>query len=417
MLSDIISERRHVPKGLKRLAKQCVKLCVGSENLRRLFFMHDRLRFPIDHPEDYRLAREPVDVLFYLDVPNRWQNIQLVVKELSERRPDLKLAVAYSGFWDIPPVDRKRVNFVNNVSIGNLYYFKTRVFYTPAINLPPLMKPPKARVVHTVVSMLSLDGVYTEHEFDRYDDILCIGPHHIDCFQDLASRRPVLRGKRLVPAGYPKLDLILSLRPSNGLRSGRSDRSVIIYAPTHTFEANPALASLRNHGEEILGALLDAGHRVIFRPHPYSFIIDKDRFAVEQICRLFAGNPAFSLDTSGDYSKSYSLADVMVTDLSGTGFTFSFGFGKPTVFFAPSEEAEIGLRGIQFEGRDRLGALVRDVNALIGKVAELCDVNMTAEIESFRAESIFNVGKSSAYIVTCIEDIVAGCDRPEWIRL
>ena len=107
----------------------------------------------------------------------------------------------------------------------------------------------------------------------------------------------------------------------------------------------------------------------------------------------------------------------MVTDVSGTGFTFSFGFGKPTIFFAPNAEAERGLSGIQFEARHRIGALVRSVDEMIEKTSELCHSDMTDEIKRFRDEAIFNVGKSAAYITTCLEDILSGRERPEWVHL
>jgi hypothetical protein len=106
----------------------------------------------------------------------------------------------------------------------------------------------------------------------------------------------------------------------------------------------------------------------------------------------------------------------MVTDLSGTGFTFSLAFGKPCIFFAPNAEAENGLRGIQFDARHRIGAVVRNTNELIGKTLELCKRDMTDEIERFRDEIIFNVGNSAAYTVTCLEDILSGRRRPEWVR-
>jgi CDP-glycerol glycerophosphotransferase (TagB/SpsB family) len=123
------------------------------------------------------------------------------------------------------------------------------------------------------------------------------------------------------------------------------------------------------------------------------------------------------LDANADYTESYSLADLMVTDLSGTGFTFSFSFGRPTIYFAPDAEAERGLSGLQFDARHRIGALVRDIDGLIGKTAELCHRDMSDEIERFRDETVFNVGKSAAYIVDCLENILSGCERPEWVRL
>ena len=264
--------------------------------------------------------------------------------------------------------------------------------------------------------MNSLDGVYPDDDFDAYDYILCGGPHHLDSFRERALRHPVLLGKTLVPAGYPKLDLMLASHSTKRRPTDPSARSTVVYAPTHISSVNECLASLCHYGEAIINALLAEGHRVIFRPHPVSFD-DQDRPVIDRICQLHADNPNFSLDMSKDYTESYSLADLMVTDLSGTGFTFSFSFGRPCIFFSPNDEAERGLRGIQFEARYRIGTLVRDIDEMIEKTSELCNRDMTEEIERFRDEAVFNVGKSAAYIVNCLEDILSGCERPEWVRL
>jgi CDP-glycerol glycerophosphotransferase (TagB/SpsB family) len=196
-----------------------------------------------------------------------------------------------------------------------------------------------------------------------------------------------------------------------------SVRSTVIYAPTHTHDHNKGLATLQHYGGAIINALLGQGHRVIFRPHPVSIDDHPDRPVIDQICKLHAENLNFSLDTNEDYTESYSVADLMVTDLSGTGFTFSFTFGRPCIFFSPNVEAERGLRGIQFETRHRIGAVVRNIDEMMDKTSELCRLDMTDEIRGFRDETVFNVGKSAAYIVNCLEDILSGCERPEWVRL
>jgi CDP-glycerol glycerophosphotransferase (TagB/SpsB family) len=264
--------------------------------------------------------------------------------------------------------------------------------------------------------MNSLDGVYTDNTFDNYDYILCVGSYHLDSFQECARRHPVLLGKTLVPAGYPKLDFMLASYSTKRQPRDPSVSSTVVYAPTHITPMNEGLVSLSHYGEAIINALLSEGHRVIFRPHHDSFG-DRDRPVVNRICHLHADNPNFSLDTSTDYTASYSLADLMVTDLSGTGFTFSFSFGRPCIFFSPSEQAERGLDGIQFDARHRIGASVRDIDKMIQKVSELCDRDMADEIDQFRNETVFNVGKSAPYIVDCLEDILAGRERPEWVRL
>src|SRR5262249_1743774 len=156
--------------------------------------------------------------------------------------------------------------------------------------------------------------------------------------RERACRHPGLLGKRLLPAGYPRLDHMLASHSAKRRPIARSTRSTVVYAPTHIFKPNEGLTSLRQHGEAIINALLAKGHRVFFRPHPISFL-DQDRSVIDRICRLHAGNLDFSVDANRDYTESYSLADLMVTDTSGTGFSFSFSFGRPCIFFSPNAEA------------------------------------------------------------------------------
>jgi len=395
-----------------RTIKQAVKACIGAENSWRL----QRMSFPLLHPAEYQLGRKQFDVLFFCDLPYRWQSIKLVVEELKRRRDDLRLGLAFTASREELPHDCFNVpgiSTIANVTTGALNLFDTRILYTTAIYAPPLMMPPKARVVHSLISMLSLDGFFFDHGFEAYDYILCGGVHHLESFQKLAIRRPALSGKTLLPAGYPKLDLMLTL-PSKRRPTDKSVKSTIVYAPTHSIGLSHSVG-LRHHGENIISALLAQGYRVIFRPHPLSLV--GDRSIVDRICQICAGNPNFSLDANMDYARSYSSADLMVTDLSGTGFTFSFSFSRPCIFFAPDADAERGLNGIQYDARHRIGALVRNIDEMIEKASELCNRDMRDEIEKFRDETIFNVGQSAAYIVDCLEGILSGCERPEWVRL
>jgi CDP-glycerol glycerophosphotransferase (TagB/SpsB family) len=263
--------------------------------------------------------------------------------------------------------------------------------------------------------MASMDGMYLDHHFDGFDYVLCAGPHHIDSLRKLARRRASLAGLTLLPAGYPKLDLML-VAPATKRLADTSSPPTVVYAPTHVVPSNERLASLRSHGESIVATLLTGGYRVIFRPHPLSFS-DLDRALIDRIRALHGDNPRFSLDMSKDYTRSYASADLMVTDLSGTGFTFSLTFTRPCIFFAPDAEAERGLSGIQFEDRDRIGAVVRNGTELLSRASELSRGDMTGQLERFRREFVFRTGESAAYIVTCLEDILAERERPEWIRL
>jgi hypothetical protein len=399
----------------KKVIERSIKRSLGPERSRQLADAVRRLLFRIRHPADYKLARRGYDVVFCCD-PVRWQNVKLVAEELARRHPELRLAVGFPGTpGSIPDVDAvPGMTAIAHAPLGALPAFKTRILYLPAPDLPRYLRPPGALTVHALMSMASMDGLYLDHHFDGFDYVLCGGPHHIEALRKLELRRPSLAGLMLSPAGYPKLDLMLDALGTTGASSGEGLTAV--YAPTHVIASNERLASLRRHGERIVDALLAGGYRVIFRPHPIS-LLDEDRSVVDRIAAAHAGNPKFSLDRSKDYSRTYASADFMVTDLSGTGFTYSLTFARPCLFFAADEDAERGLYGAQFDDRQRIGAVVRTDAELLEKAAELSRIDMTEQLERFRDEFVFNVGKSAPYIVNVLEDLLAGREPPDAVRL
>ena len=348
--------------------------------------------------------------------PARWQNIKVVVEELVRRHPDLRIAVAFPGapgsIADLGTVGG--LTPIAYATLSALPVFKTRILYLPIPDLPRFLRPAGAVVVHALMSMASMDGLYLDHHFDGFDYVLCGGPHHIEALRRLELRRPVLAGLLLSPAGYPKLDLMLDAPETR--RPGSADGPTAVYAPTHVIVSNERLASLRRHGERIIDALLAGGYRVIFRPHPIS-LVDEDRPLVDRIAASHADNPKFSFDRSNDYSRTYASADFMVTDLSGTGFTYSLTFSRPCLFFAADQDAERGLSGAQFDDRHRIGGVVRTETELLQKAAELSRIDWTEKLKRFRDEFVFNVGRSGPYIVTVLEDILAGREPPDAVRL
>ncbi len=359
--------------------------------------------------------KRPYDVLFCCD-PVRWQNIKMVLQELNRRRPDLRLAVAFPGpsgsIEDLSSI--AGVTAIPHATLYTLPLFTTRVLYLPIPDLPKELRPRKAAVVHALMSMASMDGLYLDHHFDSFDYVLCGGPHHVESLRKLARRRPSLAGLRLLRAGYPKLDLMLAAPET--ARPSSADGATAVYAPTHVIASNEKLASLQRHGERIIDTLLAAGYRVVFRPHPLSFT-DEDRPLVERIAASHARNPRFSLDRSNDYTRTYASADFMVTDLSGTGFTFSLTFARPCIFFAANEESERGLNGAQFDDRDRIGGVARTDQQLLERAAELSRADMREALVKFRSEFVFNAGSSAAYIACALEDMLAGNEAKDAIRL
>ena len=230
--------------------------------------------------------------------PMRWQNLKLVVEELARRHPEQHLAVAVAGGReDMPDLGcAEGVTAIAHATLGTLPAFKTRILYLPVPDLPRSLRPAGAVVVHGLMSMASMDGLYLDHHFDGFDYVLCGGPHHIDGLRKLALRRPSLAGLRLVPAGYPKLDLMLAAIRPRVPTAGAA--ATAVYAPTHVIATNEKLASLRRYAERIVATSSRSEVSRAFSGHIRCPSWTRDRPLVERIAAAHGDDPKFSLDRS-----------------------------------------------------------------------------------------------------------------------
>lgn len=357
------------------------------------------------------------DLLVFCEQPSHWQNVAHIVSAVIERYPNLTILLVSSYEEGVYLEASYPLNCetIHGVSYDMLENFRSRVLLTAMVGFPGELRPKNSIVVHALVSFTGLDGVYTASMFYGYDYILCAGPHHLEDFKRWSANFPQLRDKTLIAAGYPKLDLLfkeLEHRP----RCKGTAKKTVVYAPTHVYAVNEKLASLRKHGREIVSHLLSLGYRVIFRPHPVSFN-DSDRFLVDEIACAHSGNPDFELDASREYFSAYSKADVMVTDLSGTGFTFSFTFTKPAIFFVEDRQAESQLTGLQFEEREKIGFVARSVEDLEMALKNIDTIDWSAKIREYRAVKVFNLGSSGEYAAESISKILCRQKSDDWVSI
>ncbi len=164
---------------------------------------------------------------------------------------------------------------------------------------------------------------YKLYSFDYFDSIFVSGDYQIRSIRKLEE----LRGtptKRLINAGCVYYDEMVSQAKNYDPPQKSPQTLTVLVAPT--WGPN---GLLQKSGARFLVALLDAGMAVILRPHPQSFISEKN-LMIDLQKRL---TPYSNLewDQRPDGLKSMAKADVMISDISGAAFDFAFVFEKPVV--------------------------------------------------------------------------------------
>jgi hypothetical protein len=204
------------------------------------------------------------------------------------------------------------------------------------------------RMWHVFVNHGESDKMYmTTNQFKAYDFSLIAGEA---ARQRLASKLwDFDLDHRTIQIGRPQADHFAGAVPYEP-----DDRTVVLYAPTWEGDrAAAAYGSIATHGVALVDALLSSGrHRVIYRPHPRSGVVDAHYRAANQriVSALAAANAKDPLahhiyDDGKELGWQLAAADVAITDISAMVYD-RLATGKPLIVTRPvSEFAEVDEAG------------------------------------------------------------------------
>jgi hypothetical protein len=150
--------------------------------------------------------------------------------------------------------------------------------------------------------------------------------------------------RRTIQIGRPQAD-----HYSGTLPYAPDERTVVLYAPTWEGDRPSAhYGSVRTHGEALVTALLATKrHRVIYRPHPRSGVVDPEYGAANQriIAALAAANRTDAgaehvYDDGPDLGWQLAAADVAIVDISAMVYD-RLAVSKPLLITRPVDPAAI----------------------------------------------------------------------------
>ena len=148
--------------------------------------------------------------------------------------------------------------------------------------------------------------------------------------------------RRTIEIGRPQAD-----HYSGTLPYTPDERTVVLYAPTWEGDRPSAhYGSILTHGEALVSALLASGqHRVIYRPHPRSGVVDPEYGAANKrvISAIASANAADAsarhvFDDGPDLGWQLAAADVAIVDISAMVYD-RLAADKPLLITRPVDPA------------------------------------------------------------------------------
>lgn len=271
--------------------------------------------------------------------------------------------------------------YLNNISANIM------VLTTPQLDILTLKRSRKvkhyAHVLHAPVDI----HTYRKFAFDYFDSVFCSGDHQIKSIRYLEKKRgtPV---KELYKTGLTYYDSMLE--EINKFSGVKSDGKTVLIAPTWQ-----PFNIINRYGSAPLKTLLNAGFRVILRPHPQTYSSFPE--VVRGIEKDLVGCAKFTIDRNTTGIESMLKSDIMLSDLSGVIFDYLFLFRKPII-----------ILNSQFDGGGMEGSELSDffwdmeIIECVGKIIDVEDISFLPsiiedEIKQFKIHDITDILDSSIY--------------------
>lgn len=355
-------------------------------------------------------------VVFYSESKSYYVNFKDIINELIKN----KIEVYYITSSADDKVLKMENEYFKPVYIGSTFfvilffnYLKANILITTLPDIDTFYLKRSKNTKHMIYvhhSMASMNMIYLPQAFESYDTIFCTGPYHELETREMEAEYNT-KHKALVKAGYPALDDFINQYEEycKSHISASNNKTVITIAPS--WQKDNIIDSCI---DELITSLLENGYIVKLRPHPETLKYEKSK--IDSIVNIYKNNKNFILDNSPGNFESYLETDVMITDWSFTVYKYTFTTFKPVVFInTPIKVRNNNYKNyknipVDISWRREVGVEVgmddiRNIGSIIKEV--LANRHLLGDkIRAFRAQNIYNIGKSGKICADYIKELL-----------
>lgn len=286
-----------------------------------------KLRFLLNGGKKVEANEDRIPFVIFSDDKRYWKVFEPVCREFDRHGVDV---VYMTASPDDPALQNSyehiRGEFIgeNNKAFAKMNFLKASIVLatTPGLDV---YQWKRSKDVQRYVHMLHAPNEVTAYRMfgiDYYDAVMVSGEYQIEDVRALEKLRE-LPPKELVKIGVPYLDdmrsrLMADDRPKSGQRT-------ILLAPTWGKSG-----IFYKYGGKIIEVLLKTGYHIIVRPHPQSFISEKD--LLERIMDEYPASEQLEWNRDNDNFEVLKSADLLISDYSGVVFDFSLVYDKPVIY-------------------------------------------------------------------------------------
>ena len=265
-----------------------------------------------------------------------------------------------------------------NKNIGKKYYFIKQGYLKFILNIDLFISnnicnvfPPKSKKIYIHHNIYDDPLVPQNKEKEtcqrllNYNFIFLSSQMSIKMVDDMFRKYGLEKFPNLKEIGYPKIDY-LQKRYAEKLKIKKNS---ILIAPTQ-FEGFPQFTILDYLNDIIFELLNGTSYNIILRPHPSN----RNHIKIHELIRHYKNNTRFQCDLSENYIDTYAKSQILITDISGTAYTYAFLTLCPVLFFLPNDD-EIKKYNYDklnfFQNRNKIGCVVYEVKFISQEINKI----------------------------------------------
>lgn len=286
-------------------------------------------------------ASDKIPYVVYSDNKRYWSVFEPVLDEFEKR----EIPVVYYTQSQDDPVFKKQYKYVSAEFIGegskgfarlNILRAGVVLSTTPGLDVYQWKRSKNVDKYVFITHSIDDGTVYRMFGLDYYDAILQTGQFALEKLRKLEKLRN-LPAKDFRVVGSTYMDSMQKKynerAKASETRRDKKDKTVLL-APSWGESA-----ILSKYGEDIISALVNTGYRIIIRPHPQSFISEKEK--MEALQKKFPESERLSWNSDTDNFNCLASSDIMISDFSAVVFDYSFIFDKPVIYAADAFDRSV----------------------------------------------------------------------------
>ncbi len=351
------------------------------------------------------------DIIFYSEGKQYWPVFLPIIKALEKKGtpcayltsdkedPGLNYKSGYYG-----------CKFIGNLTMTSVYLNKLKTKFvgmtTPQLDVMMIRRSKNVQhyghIVHAPIDVFT----YRKFAFDYFDSVFCSGPHQIEGIKKLEEKRGT-NEKMLLETGLTYYDIMMD--EVDNMPSIEKKNKVVLVAPTWK-----EYSITNRFGIEFFKNLLkNSSYDVIFRPHPQSYVSFPE--IIGDIEKEFENEIRLTIDRNPLGTESMAKADLMISDLSGVFWDFTFLYSKPVLLLKTEfdniegfEGSELNYEMWEMRERSRLGKIFdeNDIININNIVSDLLENPPSIQLQELKNESVYNFGNAGEIAANQIMDII-----------